>query len=98
MIPPPPFTAFLRCKQWAEVASRIEDPTTCFELLGNLQGERDPQAWRLDGRWRENGTAHAYDIVGVLVGRNGDGTALIEPLPEAAGQGKDLTPKKGKAA
>lgn len=92
-----PFTALLRCKMFAQVRERVVAPSTCFTMLGTLQAEEKPHLWRDDGRWREDGQPHAFDIVGIVMGRDAENVVQVEPYGPAAGNAKDLTPKKGKA-
>ncbi|HEY0966959.1 MAG TPA: hypothetical protein VGD88_06190 [Opitutaceae bacterium] len=81
-----PCTVLLRCNQFAEVKQHVKD-TRAFRLLGNLQGENQPELWRGDGRWLESGERHDLDIIGVVVGRDkADNTVQVEPLAGAAGK------------
>ena len=51
----------------------------------HLGPERAASLWRRDGAWRENGAKSEFDIVGVVTGRDQNGSLVYEPFAAAAG-------------
>lgn len=82
----PPFTAYLRNLRIASIESVPPPPfAEPFRWLGRIDGEHVPDLWRVDGRWREDGSAHPYDIIGIVIGRNAEGALEVQPYGPAAG-------------